>query len=373
MIRTCKILLDPTPEQRRRLARLAGYARVAYNWTLRHYQRAHDAGNPCSLDRLMDAWKNARMTEYPWSRSFPEGAGKYAVYDLGKAIRAWQHRGRQDEFPKRRRWDRRASCRVDNGPDSVVFEGKNVTLPVIGTIPTHRKLGLTGSIRTVTAEREGDYWLASVTVKTKDPKTPPGTGIIGVDVGARKIAACSDGILYPVPKALRHQRGKIHRYREQLGQQTKDSARYHRVRRKLERAEFRATDMREGEQHRVANAIVAGKQAVVLETLDVPDMMEKEDGRLERVIAAAAMRRMQRKIIYRCNAAGIEVIMAPTRFASSQICSRCGNRKSGKMRLQDEEIYECHYCGLVIDRDKNAAINLKRYGEEQLAKKRNAA
>ena len=62
MIRTCNILLDPTPEQRRRLARLAGYARTAYNWTLRHYQRTRNAGNPCSLDRLLDAWKNARMT-----------------------------------------------------------------------------------------------------------------------------------------------------------------------------------------------------------------------------------------------------------------------------------------------------------------------
>ena len=128
--------------------------------------------------------------------------------------------------------------------------------------------------------------------------------------------------------------------------------------------------MREGAQHRAANAIVAGKQAVVLETLDVPDMMEKEDGRLEGVIAAAAMRSMQRKVIYRCEAAGVDVIMAPSSFASSQICSGCGNRKSGKTRLQDEEIYECHHCGLIIDRDENAAINLKHYGEEKLGKRR---
>ena len=87
------------------------------------------------------------------------------------------------------------------------------------------------------------------------------------------------------------------------------------------------------------------------------------DGRLAGGIAAAAMRLLQRKITYRCKAAGIEVIMAPPGFASSQICSGCGNRKTGKMRLQDEEIYECHGCGLVIDRDVNAAINLKHYGE----------
>ena len=373
MERTRKIGLNPTPQQQRRLARLAGYARIAYNWTLRHYRRTRDAGTPCALDQLLNAWKDARSEAYPWSDSFPQSAAKYAVYDLEKAIKAWKRNARQDAFPKPRRWRRRPSCRVDKGPDSVVFEGKSITLPVIGPIPTHRELGLTGSIRTVTAEREGGYWFACVTVRADAPEQSSHTAVVGIDVGARKIAACSDGTTYPVPKALRHQWGKIHRYREQLAQQMKGSARYRRTQRKLERATCRAADMREGAQHRAANGIVAGKRAVVLETLDTPDMMEKEEGRLERVIAAAAMRRMQRKIIYRCAAAGVEVIMAPPWLASSQTCSGCGNRKTGKMRLRDEEMYECHRCGVVIDRDENAAINLKHYGEERLGKRRDVA
>ena len=168
------------------------------------------------------------------------------MYDLEKAIKTWKNGNRENEFPKPRRWERRASCRADNGSDSVVFEGKSITLPGIGPIPTRRKLDLAGSIRTVTVEREGGHWFACVFVKAKFPEPSSSTEIIGVDVGVRKIAACSDGTTYPPPNILRHQWGKIRRYREQLAIQTKDSARRRRVRRKLQRATCRAADMREG-------------------------------------------------------------------------------------------------------------------------------
>ena len=104
---------------------------------------------------------------------------------------------------------------------------------------------------------------------------------------------------------------------------------------------------------------------MVLETLDFSALMEKGGKRCARRISAAAMRRMQRMITYRYEAVGVKVIKAPPGFASSQICSDCGNPKTGKMRLRDEETYKCHCCGLVIDRDVNAAINLERYGEKR--------
>ena len=373
MLLTRKIPLEPTPKQRRRFARLAGYARIAYNWALRHHRRTRDTRTPCLVGMFLDAWNQARIIEYPWSSQLPQSAAQYAIYDLEKAIKALEGDNCQNESPKPRRWERRASFRAGKGADSVVFEDNSITLPDIGTIATRKKPRLTGSIRTVTIEREDGHWFACVTVKAEALEPSSGADIIGVDVGVRKMAACSDGTTYPPPKALRHQWGKIHRYREQLGCQTKDSARRRRVGRKLQRATCRAADMREGAQHRTADDIVAKARVVVLETLDVLGMMEEDDGRLAGGIAAAAMRLLQRKITYRCKAAGIEVIMAPPGFASSQICSGCGNHKTGKMRLQDEEIYECDCCGLVIDRDVNAAINLRRYGEKQLRKRRNAA
>ena len=369
MIRTHKIALDPAPRQRCHLVRLAGYARLAYNWSLRHYQQTRDAGSPCHPTLLFLAWDQARLKEYPWSVTFPQSPAKYAVIALQKAIKAWEDSSRRNQFPKPHPWTRQHRFRADKGPDTATFENKGISLPGIGAIPTREDLGFKGSIRTVTLEREHGRWFACVTVQTKAPASTPGSGVIGVDVGARKMAACSDGTTYPVPKALRHQWGKIRRYRRLLARQARGSGRRRCTWRKLQRAICRAACIREDAQHRAAGKIVAGKRAVVLETLDMADMMEQGGRRLERAISAAAMRRMQHKIIYRCEAAGIEVIMAPRGFASSQICSGCGNRKTGKMRLRDEDIYECQRCGLVIDRDENAAINLKRYGEEELLRR----
>lgn len=133
MERTRKIGLDPTSEQQRRLARLTGHARIAYNWTLRHYRGTRDAGSPCPRHQLLNAWNATCLKVYPWFVSFPQSAAGYAVYDAEKAIRPLKRRGsRQDEFPKPRRWDRRASSRADNGPDSVVFKDKGIPLPGVG-------------------------------------------------------------------------------------------------------------------------------------------------------------------------------------------------------------------------------------------------
>ena len=140
MIRTHKIALDPTPEQRRLFARLGNYARLAYNWALRHYQRTRDAESPCPPRLLSLFWDEARNTAYPWSSQLPrnaaKNAGKHAVYALEKAFNAWEDSNRKNEFPKLRRREERVAFRAGNGPDSVEFEDKGIRLPDIGTILT---------------------------------------------------------------------------------------------------------------------------------------------------------------------------------------------------------------------------------------------
>ena len=363
--RTHKITLYPTPEQRRTLARNAGYPRLVYNWTLGYHERTRDAGDPCDPSQLFTFWNAARTAAYPWSDELSQNAAKHAVYALEKAIKASEDTNRKNEFPKLHRRKERVAFRAASGAGNVKFEDKAIKLPGIGAILTREDLRFPGSILTVTAEREAGRWFACVTVECEPPEACPGTELIGVDVGGRKIAACSDGTTYPVPKALRHQWGKIRRYRKHLARQTKGSAQRRCMLRKLRRATYRAACLREDAQHRVANEIFAKGRTVVLETLDFSALMEKGGKRCARRISAAAMRRMQRKITYRYEAAGVKVIKAPPGFASTQICSGCENPKTGKMRLRDEETYECHRCGLVIDRDVNAAINLERYGEKR--------
>ena len=114
--RTHKITLYPTPEQRRTLARNAGYPRLVYNWTLGYHERTL-----CDPSQLFTFWDDARTAAYPWSDELSQNAAKHAVYALEKAIKASEDTNRKNEYPKapspegesclpRRQWS--GQCRV---------------------------------------------------------------------------------------------------------------------------------------------------------------------------------------------------------------------------------------------------------------------
>ena len=109
----------------------------------------------------------------------------------------------------------------------------------------------------------------------------------------------------------------------------------------------------------MAKEIVAKAREVVMEDLDIVDMMNQSGKRLAGGIARAAMRSLQEKIAYRCEAAKVTLIKAPPDFASTRMCSRCGEPQDMPL---GQRVYECFCCGFVLDRDLNAAINLKQYG-----------
>ena len=132
------------------------------------------------------------------------------------------------------------------------------------------------------------------------------------------------------------------------------------MQRQLEAACYRARCLRDEAQHKAAKEIVAKARVVVMEDLDIVDMMNQSGKRLAGGIARAAMRSLQEKIAYRCEAAKVTLIKVPPDFPSTRKCSRCGEPQDMPLR---QRVYECSRCGFVLDRDLNAAINLKQYGK----------
>ena len=359
MIRTHKIALNPAPRHLRLLQRHADSAREAYNWALAHFRETLDAGQSCPVSMLFPFWKDARESLYPHFADLCPSAAQYAVYALGDAIAAWRDSARDNEFPKVHSPDHRPAFRADNGKRGVYCEGKRIALPGIGTVRMREPLRLEGKISAVTVAYGAGRWWACVAVDTKAPRQSRGTEVIGVDVGVRRMAVCSDGTRFEVPEALRREWRSIGRYRRQLARQLPGSNRQDRVRRKLEKASYRAKRIRDDAQYKAARAIVAAARLVVMETLDMNDMMEKGSRRLAKGVAAAAMSSMQRKIVDRCDALGVKWIKADPKFPSTRRCSRCDSIQDMSL---GKDIYDCPMCLSVMDRDHNAALNLRRYG-----------
>lgn len=360
MIRTHRIALNPSPRQLAVLEQCAASAREAYNWTLAYFKETLAAGEPCPVSMLLPMWEAARPPQYPPLDDACRNAAKYAVYALGDAIEAWQDSARDNAFPRPHGPGHRPAFRAAKGKGIVHCEGKRIELPNIRSVRMHEPLRFAGSIPTVTVTHEAERWWACVAVEMKSPPPCPGNEIIGVDLGVGMIAVSSDGTRYENPEAIGRLRREMSRLRKRLAKQVQGSGRHDRTQRRLQHVRCQAQCLREEAQHGAANDIVAKARVVVMEDLDIIDMMNQGGKRLAGRIARAAMHSLQEKIAYRCEAAGVRLVKAPGDFPSTRMCSRCGELQNMPL---GQRVYECPYCGLVLDRDLNAAINLKQYGE----------
>ena len=363
MNRTHKIALNPAPAHQRLLELHANSAQEGYNCMLAYFRESLEAGNPSPVGMLFPIWQGILASRYPQFKNLCPSASQYAVYALGDAIQAWQDNSRDNEFPQPHGPDRRPAFRVDEGVGSVRCEGKRIVLPRIGNVRMREPLRLEGRISTVTVTYEERRWWACVAVEFRDPPQACCAEVVGVDVGVATMAVSSDGKRFEVPESLRLEWRRIGRYRKQMARQLPGSNRQKRVQRKLERASYRAKCIRDDAQYKAAREIVTGNQIVVMETLDMAGMMQKGARRLAKGIAAAAMSAMQRKIADRCDALGVEWMKAEAGFPSTRRCSGC-------KALQDmplgKKIYDCPACPMSKDRDENAALNLKCYGEKKI-------
>ena len=308
---------------------------------------------------LFSVWEGSKASVCPWGKRLPQSAAKYAVIDLTQAIDAWRDKRRANQFPRFHSRFKKTAFRADQGPDTVTCKGRHIDLTGIGRVRLLETLYWQGSIREVTVKREASRWFACVTVRMQAPEATTGTENIGVDVGIRMLATSSDGSTYENPRARLRYWSKIVRCKEGLARHKPGSPEHERLRRKLEKIYYRVHCLRDDAHHKAATELVANKRSVVLETLGLTDMLKDKRG--VGALSNAALRSFQDKIAYRCTERRIEVVKADRWFPSTQLCSGCGERRKVS---RGERVYKCA-CGVELNRDFNAALNLKRYGKER--------
>jgi putative transposase len=217
-------------------------------------------------------------------------------------------------------------------------------------------------ILSATVSERAGRWFVSVQVEEEIPDPIPGRGEpMGVDLGVKRLAMRSDGIGYENPKALDRAQKKLRRLQRQLARQQKSSHNREKTRRQIARLHYRIANIRRDTLHKATSGIVAKTKpdterprTVVLEHLNVSGMLQNHC--LARAIADVGMYEFGRQMQYKAAWSGSEVIQADRWYPSSKRCSGCGAIKD-ELDLSERE-YECDCCGLVIDRDLNAARNL---------------
>jgi putative transposase len=351
--------LDPNVRQRRLLAMSAGTARYAYNWRLAVCKRLLAAGkrvpHAAELHRLWNAEKPRRS----WVYGTCKCCGQEALRDLDDAFaKFWRWRkikkGRRVGFARfRRKHGRRDSFRLTG---SIKVHPRSVTLPRIGCVRTKETTEkFRGRILSATVSREADRWYVSLAVEVERPDPKPIDGpAVGVDLWLTAFATLSDGTKVQAPKPMAQARRKLH-HRQRLHSRKRRGSR-HRQRSALDLARLhrRIRCQRTDFPHKLTTALAKTKSVIVVEDLSVQGMQGNQ--RLLRSIADAGWGEFRRMLEYKTQWYGSRLITAPRFHPSTKRCSVCGQVKA-EMPLS-ERVFRCEACGLVLDRDLNAARNL---------------
>ncbi|MFH8394049.1 IS607 family element RNA-guided endonuclease TnpB [Streptomyces sp. NPDC018036] len=403
VVQAFRFALDPNAAQEHALRSHCGAARAAYNWavdwvTASWWQRRAEETygvpadlltewRPWSLPALRKEFNQAKKTDPRFAAWWQENSKEAYSTGLSNASAAFDNYAKSKNGKRkgarmgtpRFKSKRKAplSCRFTTGTIRLDADGRHVTLPRLGTIRVHeptaklldRVQDSRARILSATVRHERGRWFVAFQAEVKRDLvrvTRPDVAV-GIDLGIKTLAVMADsaGEIREVPnprhldsalKQLRRASRTVSRRQgpdRRTGQ--KASYRWEKANAQRNRVHHRVADLREDALHKLTTSVAGEYGTVVIEDLNVAGMVKNR--RLARHIADAGFGEIRRQLTYKTRRRHATRIIAADRwFPSSKTCSGCGTVKA-KLPLHIRT-YQCDACGLVIDRDTNAARNL---------------
>lgn len=370
--RAFKTELDPNNKQRTALLRHAGAARWAYNWGLRRkidaYRSTGKSPSAIDLHRELNKLKKQSVEEggVPWAYEVSKCAMQEGLRDLDRAFQHFFRRcksgARRKGFPRFKSRKRGIGGFRLTGSIKVTHDERHVHLPRLGTLRLKERGYLPDPDRTdvkilsvAVSERAGRWFVSlQVELEVPDPKSEI-DHVVGIDVGIKHLALTSDGEVFDNPKALRGGEQRLRLLQKSVSRKQKGSNNRRKAVHLLARQHYRVSCIRKDSLHKVTSEIANRASVLCIETLNVSGMQKNH--RLAGALSDASLSEFHRQLEYKARWRAVTVVKADRWFPSSKTCSRCGHVKTD-LTLGDHT-YECESCGLVLDRDLNAAFNLK--------------
>ena len=363
MIRAHTIRLNPTPEQANLFRQAAGTARFCYNWGLRAIKDALDRGEKLPHARaLRDEFKRIRAAAYPWTFQVGKSAIEGAFVNLGQAVtnffasRRGRRKGKRVGFPtfkSRRRGY--GSFYVAN--DRLTVDGHTLTVSKVGHLNMTEALRFTGKILGATIRYQAGWWWISIQVElAHTPPTHTGPAI-GVDLGIKSLAVTSEGEVVENQTHLKAALRTVKRLQRSVSRKVKGSANRRKAVLKLATAHFRVACQRKDVLHKLTTDLVQRASLVGIEDLNVAGM--RKNHCLAQAISDGGFAEFRRQLDDKAPAAGSQVVAIGRFYPSSKTCNHCG-QVNADLTLAMRE-WDCPNpdCRAHLDRDLNAARNIR--------------
>ena len=386
MIKSIKVRLNPNNKQLTKLFQYAGCDRFAYNWAISREQDNYKQGNKFLSDSELrkEFTQLKKQSEYQWLNEVSNNVTKQAIKDACNTYKRF-FKG-QCKYPKfKSKKHSTPSFYQDN--IKIQFTDTNVKVESFSMSKKQNKQKLNwiklcekGRIPTDCKYMnprftyDGLYWYVSVGIEVNDNTTLPSNEGIGIDLGIKDLAICSDGNTYKninktqTVKKLEKKKRRLQRSISRKYEENKKGASYCKTsniiksEKELLKLNHRLTNIRQNYLHQTSAKIVKREPSFIcIEDLNVSGMMKNKH--LSKAVQQQGFYEFRRQIEYKTMWNNIPVVIADRFFPSSKLCSCCESIKKD-LKLSDR-IYKCE-CGNIIDRDYQAALNLKQYGENVL-------
>ena len=384
--RAYKIEINPTQEQKSKIHQTIGVSRFIYNFYIAHNKEIYEKEGRFISGMDFSKWLNNEYIpnnqDKKWIKEISSKATKQAIMNGDKAFKDFFKKTKGfPKFKKKKKQDVKAYFPKNNKTDWTL-ERHRVKIPTLGWVRL-KELGyipVNSMVKSGTVSQKSNRYYVSILVEEDDIKTSKCTNEgIGIDLGVKDFAICSDKKKFnninktltvkKIEKKLKIEQRKLSRKYESLkirnkieeGRATRQNIQKQVV--KIQKFHQRLTNIRTDYINKTISSIVKQKPSyITIEDLSVSNLLKNKH--LSKAIASQKFFEFRTKLISKCKENNIEIRIVDRFYPSSKTCSQCGEIKTN-LKLSDR-VYKCE-CGLSIDRDLNASINLKNAKKYKIA------
>jgi putative transposase len=351
-IKSLKVRIYPDEEQRTLIEKHFGSTRFVWNYFLRKRKEYYDNGKSMSKFDTMDALRNLKK-EYVWLSEVNSQSLQQSLIKLDIAFKAFfKHNSSYPAFRSKK----------DNQyfivPQSFSFKEQGIQLPKFRrAIRFKDKSPIPEKVKQVIITRDVDRYYASIQYES-DEKPSKGGGVMGIDLGVKHFLTTSDGLQVEPLNITRKMEKKLKKEHRRLSRKKKGSANRKKQITKVRKIYQHIRDARTDFNHKVSTAIAKHNGIVVIEDLNIQGMVQNHH--IAKSIIDQGWYQFKQMLQYKLQWRNANLVEIGRFDPSSKLCSNCGNIKHD-LKLSDR-VYHCDVCGLTMDRDINAAINIRNIG-----------
>jgi len=366
MLKAIKIRLYPSDNQINYINKLLGTSRFIYNQCLNYKITEYQSNKKSTSFAETGKFLTSLKSEYEWIKESHSKVLQQSLINLDRAYKNFFKQG--NGYPKFKSKHEKQSCRfpidaisgVSGNRINIINALKDMNYKC--SIDDERYLNQNkNKIKsgTLSKTKSGDYYFSILIDRPNKTLKKATNSLIGLDLGIKDFIITSEGQTYENLKSKRNNHNKLSRQHRDLSRKVKGSNHQKEARIRLAKTYEKLNNIKEYYLHHVTNQLLSENQTIVIEDLNVAGMLKNHC--LARSIQELSLSRFKTMLMYKAEWYGREVIQVSRWFPSSKLCNCCGY-KNVELTLKDRE-WTCPECGVIHDRDINAAINIRNEGE----------